>query len=251
MLKAVASFSDPWLKKQTLGVKKKMAKEATKAKVDLSAQIFQSAKLPVTMAVLAAIWPHVPYSSVKEQNTADLMIICSRAIFRLGELAVTEHNKGWVPRACNAIVEDNFVRGIFLERSKTDTFSTGTPNRWRISKFKKWCASRALDRVLRRSHTPRIQKDKPLFCDENGLPILARDVIKTLKASITAAGLNAGNFMGHSFRKGGATDLALAGVDIEEIKILGRWTSNSWKKYVAMTMQQLHAFRTKNNVNEW
>lgn len=37
---------------------------------------------------------------------------------------------------------------------------------------------------------------------------------------------------GHSFRKGGAVSLALRGVEVEGIKVLGRWKSDAFKTYV-------------------
>ena len=78
---------------------------------------------------------------------------------------------------------------------------------------------------------------RPLFCDENGAPILATDVIATVKAALHKAGIDPTHYKGHSFRRGGAMDLLAAGVPEATTKILGRWSSQCWKLYVSLPHQ--------------
>ena len=40
------------------------------------------------------------------------------------------------------------------------------------------------------------------------------------------------NVVGHSLRSGGATALALAGVPLERIQIIGRWSSEAFLIYI-------------------
>ena len=46
-------------------------------------------------------------------------------------------------------------------------------------------------------------------------------------------------FCTHSFRKGGATALLAAGVDIATIKYLGRWRSMAWLLYASVSDNSL------------
>lgn len=50
-----------------------------------------------------------------------------------------------------------------------------------------------------------------------------------------------GSFSGHSMRAGGATSLASAGVSPEQIRAIGRWSTNTWERYVRKNPSLLQA----------
>ncbi|KAJ7878330.1 hypothetical protein B0H14DRAFT_3778456 [Mycena olivaceomarginata] len=56
--------------------------------------------------------------------------------------------------------------------------------------------------------------------------------IRTLKARITAIGLDQSGYSGHSFRRGAATAAAIAGYADFEIQLLGRRRSDTYKLYL-------------------
>ena len=45
-------------------------------------------------------------------------------------------------------------------------------------------------------------------------------------------GLDPQHYSGHSFRIGGATSATIAGLNDYEIKLLGRWSSDCYKRYI-------------------
>ena len=51
-----------------------------------------------------------------------------------------------------------------------------------------------------------------------------------------------GNYSGHSFRRGATTSARLTGLTQEEIQLLGRWKSDSWRLYVQI--HELHIINT-------
>jgi hypothetical protein len=50
----------------------------------------------------------------------------------------------------------------------------------------------------------------------------------------TIRGLSSNDYNAHSFRIGAATTAAMLGKNYDEIKYMGRWKSDSFKKYIRM-----------------
>ena len=46
-------------------------------------------------------------------------------------------------------------------------------------------------------------------------------------------GLDPQHYSGHSFRIGGATSATIAGLNDYEIKLLGHWSSDCYKRYIS------------------
>ncbi|KAG2737772.1 hypothetical protein P692DRAFT_201732639 [Suillus brevipes Sb2] len=63
----------------------------------------------------------------------------------------------------------------------------------------------------------------------------------SLRTSVTFRRFFSGSFSGHSMRAGGATSLASAGVSPEQIRAIGRWSTNTWERYVRKNPSLLQA----------
>lgn len=62
---------------------------------------------------------------------------------------------------------------------------------------------------------------------------LARDkFIGLLKTTLGRAGFEPARYNGHSFRKGGATTAARAGIQDHMLQVLGRWKSDAYLRYI-------------------
>ncbi len=72
----------------------------------------------------------------------------------------------------------------------------------------------------------------PLFIDDKNLPASRHWFQKNLKIILNSSGIPTKHFTSHSFRIGAATSAAQRGLSEHQIKILGRWTSNSFESYV-------------------
>ena len=79
----------------------------------------------------------------------------------------------------------------------------------------------------------------PLFRYEDGRPLTYAALVREIRAALGAAGLNAALFAGHRFRIGAATSAAAAGVEDALIKILGRWQSSAYLRYVRVPRESL------------
>ena len=71
-----------------------------------------------------------------------------------------------------------------------------------------------------------------LFCHLNGKPLSRYQVSSMLIKAIRFIGLNDEEYNTHSFRIGAATTASLMGKSEDEIKKLGRWSSNVFSKYI-------------------
>ena len=68
--------------------------------------------------------------------------------------------------------------------------------------------------------------------------------ITELRNILMVMGLPQDQFAGHSFRIGAATTAALAGVEDSTIKMLGRWHSAAFLRYIRMPQEQLATLST-------
>jgi hypothetical protein len=74
---------------------------------------------------------------------------------------------------------------------------------------------------------------QPLFAGKDGQALAAGALVKFNQSIIERANIpNAHLFLGHSFRKGGATSLHEAGYPDSLIKIMGRWASFAFATYI-------------------
>ena len=81
----------------------------------------------------------------------------------------------------------------------------------------------------------------PLLLDpRTGQALSAVALVKFTQELIKLANFpNADNFLGHSFRKGGATSLHEAGHPDSLIKLMGRWASFAFASYVHTPIHML------------
>jgi hypothetical protein len=81
-----------------------------------------------------------------------------------------------------------------------------------------------------------LQSDKPLF-GFNGAPMTRNWMIATLwKRATNLYGHAALKYSGHIFRRGAAQQASDNGLGEEDIKALGRWSSESFKRYFKQTL---------------
>jgi hypothetical protein len=122
-----------------------------------------------------------------------------------------------------------------LDQSKTDPFRRGTNvvigNVSAITHMLKYLQNR--NQSLARL---------PLFVAADGQALTAGALVKFTQSLIQRANIpNAHLFLGHSFRKGGATSLHEAGMPDSLIKIMGRWASFAFATYIDTPLQMIIA----------
>ena len=71
----------------------------------------------------------------------------------------------------------------------------------------------------------------PLFQHLNGVPVTRTEFDEWLARVIKHCGLDSTKYKGHSFRIGAASHAAACGYSDSQIRLLGRWKSDAFKRY--------------------
>lgn len=75
----------------------------------------------------------------------------------------------------------------------------------------------------------------PLFIWQGGKPLLRRQFDARLKTVLNFCGYSTTLYRGHSFRIGAATEAAARGCSDAQIRNLGRWRSDAFRKYIRLS----------------
>ena len=70
------------------------------------------------------------------------------------------------------------------------------------------------------------------FIDTVGQSLDRCKFVKCLKEALVFAGYDNSRYNSHSIRIGRTTDLAMAGISHEKIRIIGRWSSDAYMRYI-------------------
>jgi hypothetical protein len=154
------------------------------------------------------------------------MAIAVNGLFRLGELAQSPQERKRYPRMKDLGVHDDHIT-IFLPRSKTDQYGNGV--HVRISN-----AAAIIDLMNYLNHCTSVvrQPDSPLFVWASGDILTRRAMLSFSNRALKNIGFDLSKWYGISFRRGGATSLAMAGIPDRIIKIIGRWKSIAYARYI-------------------
>ena len=129
-------------------------------------------------------------------------------------------------RGSVSLLEDRLF--LVLPASKTDPFRRGVTLTIPAATDEA-CAVKSLRNLFERFPKAYYQ---PLFPTRAGT--FSRNyVTRQLQKGVCTLGYE-GNYTGHSFRRGAATSARLAGLSEEEIQLLGRWRSNSYRLYIEL-----------------
>ena len=123
---------------------------------------------------------------------------------------------------------------IFIRRAKTDPFGKGI-NIILGKTGRALCPVVAILNYLR-SRPP---GDGPLLVLQDGRLLTKSMFVGRVRKALTLAGVDQGNYAGHSFRIGAATAAAAAGVLAHMIKMMGRWSSDAYTLYIRQSREAL------------
>ena len=121
---------------------------------------------------------------------------------------------------------------LVLRSSKTDTFSKGVSVL--IFNTNPLRPVNLMSNYLRLRLAAGATTTSPLFLDNqfSTSPLTRNSFISLLRRALSVAGYNDSHFSGHSFRIGACTSGAAAGVQDHLLKVLGRWTSSCYSRYI-------------------
>ena len=133
---------------------------------------------------------------------------------------------------------------ITLRSSKTDHCKKGVTIRLYPQRKQILCPVQAVDRyMLHRSVISRNPKG-PFFIMPSGGPLTRSEFIALLQSVLQHLGRARQDIKPHSFRIGAATSAAAAQVPDYLIKVLGRWSSDSYQRYIRTSSVVVAAAQT-------
>ena len=215
----------------------------------LQGSTIKQIRLPITTAILLKIESHFNLNDETHRCIRAAIWLGTCGLLRSGEFATKGASAATILKVQHLSfisAEGIYIRSyditslaaaaymqIQLEQSKTDPFRQGVTvivsNRNAIAAMSVYLA--------RRVHT---QGNQPLFIEAGGKPLSVKTLVTATQVMLTAAGIpEVHKYKGHSFRKGGATSLHTAGVPDSVIRIMGRWRSFAFARYVDTPMHTI------------
>ena len=126
---------------------------------------------------------------------------------------------------------------VRLKQSKTDPFRHGVDVYLRRTDADLCPVAALLAYMAVRPHLT-----GPLFIFKDG-SFLTRDrLVAAVREALQEAGIDSAQYTGHSFRIGAATTAAQAG---SVVKMLGRWESTAYQRYIQTPRQTLAALSSR------
>ena len=85
----------------------------------------------------------------------------------------------------------------------------------------------------------------PLFVYHDGSFLTREKLVAAVRMALQQAGMDASKYSGHSFRIGAATTAAKVGLEDSVIKMLGRWESTAYQRYIHTPRDTLAAISVR------
>lgn len=196
-------------------------------------------KLPVTTELLGQLERWQVMNTVEGLCLRAAMWLGTCGLLRSGEFAVRNAKSNVLLRSDLRFMsedDEELVRAgewhraaymqIHLAQSKTDPFRKGT--RVLVANAR---AMGAMSAYL--SARGPCMLGAPLFVTDKGSALDVQTLILHTRSLLKNAGVeDVDKYAGHSFRRGGATSLHHAGLPDSTIKVMGRWKSFTFARYV-------------------
>ena len=72
----------------------------------------------------------------------------------------------------------------------------------------------------------------PFFRFHDGSPLTKSAFVERVRRALSSVGYQPGAYAGHSFRIGAATAALEAGIEDSVIRLMGRWNSDAFHRYI-------------------
>ena len=162
---------------------------------------------------------------------------CFFGFMQSGELCIQDTTKGFdetTNLTFNDVAVDDYqnpsLLRIHLKTSKTDPFCKGTDIMLGRTNDELCPVAALLQWMVQRGNAP--GRSIIQICIRSPAPLTRPLLMVHLRAIIQQLGSDPSGFSGHSFRSGAATTAAQLRVPDSQIKLLGRWKSNAFHRYV-------------------
>lgn len=200
----------------------------------------RDSRLPITPHILRRLLDSLPFinpSFFIQTMLKAMYLVAFHAFLRVGEFTTSSSSL-----SNNLLISDvKFsysgcrLEGFELQMSNYKHCKGDTKVLFVRANSSSYCPALALKEYLKLRQT----STGPLFGYMDGTSVSRTYFSSQLKLSLNWAGLDSSRYKGHSFRIGAASAAAQQGVSEEKIKLMGRWSSDAFKKYIRIPMLEL------------
>ena len=191
-------------------------------------------RLPITLPILHKIIQAASRFSCSKYQICQFQAMCSIAFYaflRVGEMTSTTR-QGPQPLQIHQVVklvnDSNDIVSLKLTFYDFKHCYNKPPFSIFINRACAFCPVQLLLEYLSmRGHKP-----GPLFVTSQGCPVSRTTFTDQLSLALKFCGLNPARYKGHSFRIGAASYAADRGLSDTQIRVLGRWRSNAFHRYI-------------------
>ena len=157
---------------------------------------------------------------------------------RCGEFTILQ-NFDPITNLCVADVEIFYsCANLHLKAFKSDPFRKGVTIQLHISNHN-ICPFSAIKKYLAVRRCREAPFSDPLFIKEDGCALDREFFITSLKHILDICGFNSNIYNGHSFSIGASTSAGSVNIQEHLIKILGRWSSDSYCRYIRTSKETI------------
>lgn len=185
---------------------------------------------PITVEILAdiiRILPQICNSTYEAKLFSAVFVLAFRAFLRIGETVESGKSSHVIQKRDVILNHTDKSVSVTINSSKTDQY--GLKTRLVLnSEFVNLSLYDQLHQYL--SVRPSINGS--FFCHFNHEKVTRYQVTVILKSALRFLGYNENDYNTHSFRIGAATHAAKMGKSDDEIMTMGRWKSDSYKRYI-------------------
>ncbi|KAL3873589.1 hypothetical protein ACJMK2_036686 [Sinanodonta woodiana] len=196
-------------------------------------------RLPITYDILCNIWQCLEHYGLSEYTKLLLQTACALAFYgflRCGEFTICGTQFSTATNLCMSDIIFHMDKRLFvlhLKASKTDVFRRGVNVSINaMNRDVLVCPYRVMKNFHHIRTLAGARACDPLFLMDNGRALSRTFFITTVKAVLSRLGYDSQCYNGHSFRMGAATSAAKAGIPDHLIQTLGRWSSNTYCRYI-------------------
>lgn len=198
-------------------------------------------RTPITREILVRLLNSLDPSTPKGRLLRAAFSLAFAGFLRSGELTYEAEDMrnpdfpSWnITRASIQFDPEGHFMLLLLPASKTDPFRLGVTITIARSPLDPLCAVRLMASYLQ--NTSPADPRTPLFIRAGGAPFTRVFLVQEVQRLALANGI-AGNFTGHSFRRGAATWASRQGLGSDQVQKLGRWKSAAYQLYIDTTEQ--------------
>lgn len=205
-------------------------------------------KLPITFKLLSGFAKYVSHSFSSRLLWAAITLAYFGCL-RAGELTIGDRECFDCSRHLtindvrfDVTSEGNSFMAVLLKKSKTDYLNRGV-HIYVGCTGQSVCAVCAMQQYLAcRRQEGSILPQSPLFQFPDGTVLTKSIFVDQTKFLLSCLGIPPRQFSGHSYRIGCATSAAASGFRDYEIKLLGRWSSEAYQRYVRTPVDTFVSF---------